>query len=480
MDASKDSREIVRFVQCPLCSKILNQPVTLPCGRTICKRCVPQSTARSVSSLGTPGRRKGFKCPFTTAKNHSHAEKDCQATSYDLNNIVECFDNEISRHTPEGKIIATYRMAKGGALRYIIDATYAPERRSLDECKTLDLEFVAGLRESIKPYLSRCQVCFDFFHEPLTSSCGHTTCRGCLHDLIVRAEEKKVTPQDDIVSIVIPRCPSCKEPWRIVAQATAPSEQASTNILLEKIVKRFFPEEFAAGKERNRNFEISLLEIPLMIGPWVLPVPLLGCVVPIRNPKDFSIIQKARNCENNKNNLFGMVYRDTENYRYGTLARIYRYEAKDYGCDVTICGISRFKILQHKLEDDGAMVAQVEVVRDIGIDDEENREIDEIKEFSPARNSIGLHVDEIPNHRLELICVDFYMMREFDMTQEERAVTFRRWGAQPKDPAHFTWWFLERFNSDEEEKYELLGVTSYRERLKKCVMMVRKLQKRSG
>lgn len=65
LGAFKDACQIARLVQCPQCSCTLQEPVTLPCGNTLCKRCIPLPLLRTnISYLSTGSRLYGFQCPF--------------------------------------------------------------------------------------------------------------------------------------------------------------------------------------------------------------------------------------------------------------------------------------------------------------------------------------------------------------------------------------------------------------------------------
>merc|ERR1712093_94567 len=47
------------------CSYPLQEPVTLPCGNSICRKCIPELHLRqNISYPATPNRLQGFTCPF--------------------------------------------------------------------------------------------------------------------------------------------------------------------------------------------------------------------------------------------------------------------------------------------------------------------------------------------------------------------------------------------------------------------------------
>src|SRR5437762_5538322 len=67
LDAHRDARAIVRLVQCSLCSYPLKNPMTLPCGNSLCRNCLPQLYIReNISYPDRLGRQHGFACHFPT------------------------------------------------------------------------------------------------------------------------------------------------------------------------------------------------------------------------------------------------------------------------------------------------------------------------------------------------------------------------------------------------------------------------------
>jgi hypothetical protein len=71
------AQRVVRIIQCPLCSKPYRTPVTLPCGNTLCRQCVPQLYARdNVTYPGLPEWRQAIECPFADCA-QEHPACDC-------------------------------------------------------------------------------------------------------------------------------------------------------------------------------------------------------------------------------------------------------------------------------------------------------------------------------------------------------------------------------------------------------------------
>lgn len=93
--------------------------------------------------------------------------------------------------------------------------------------------------------LLECPVCLTSpFIEPITLSCGHTLCRGCLH----RAQRSRELHK---------RCPLCR------ALCHTSAESASENVILRELCKLVLPEQYA---EREREATLEKQE-------WGLTLP---------------------------------------------------------------------------------------------------------------------------------------------------------------------------------------------------------------
>jgi Zinc finger, C3HC4 type (RING finger) len=65
LDAHKDARAIIRLFQCSQCSYPFREPMTLPCGYSLCRPCLPPLYKReNITYPLNPGRAEGFVCPF--------------------------------------------------------------------------------------------------------------------------------------------------------------------------------------------------------------------------------------------------------------------------------------------------------------------------------------------------------------------------------------------------------------------------------
>ncbi|KAG7130280.1 LON peptidase N-terminal domain and RING finger protein C14F5.10c like [Verticillium longisporum] len=213
-------RAVIRLIQCRKCSYPLNDPVTLPCGRSLCRECLPESRTREhISYPATPARLQGFDCPFPEC-GKQHALSDTSADVV-LSKAIEHFRNAIlqgqslealdsiltnvsiqdedewavaglssmaernhkSTLVRGGKLVATYTLAEQGELKYAAEVSFAEVSLTGDEAALVDEAVFMQVKESVRTEMD-CQVCYALFYDPLTTVCGHTFCRSCLHRVL--------------------------------------------------------------------------------------------------------------------------------------------------------------------------------------------------------------------------------------------------------------------------------------------------------
>jgi hypothetical protein len=99
LDAHRDARQLVRLVQCPRCSRPLNTPVTLPCGHTVCRGCLPAAQPRTnISYPNTPDRLTGILCPLMgCGAEHAYAECSVDVT---LTKVMESIEAVLAKYKP--------------------------------------------------------------------------------------------------------------------------------------------------------------------------------------------------------------------------------------------------------------------------------------------------------------------------------------------------------------------------------------------
>ena len=210
--AHEDARALVRLIQCPLCSRPFRTPVTLPCGNTLCRQCVPQLHEReNVSYPDLPGRRQAIECPFADC-GHEHPAMDCSVdvtVSKLMDAIAEIVARQLSvagntttmvqelerwdeivsgdpvrekdtaQTLPGGRLVATYSLAAKGELYRANDIAYPSTPTPDDAQHILDQDILHEILEVTHQHVD-CQVCYNLLLDPITTPCGHTLCRICL------------------------------------------------------------------------------------------------------------------------------------------------------------------------------------------------------------------------------------------------------------------------------------------------------------
>jgi Lon protease-like protein len=378
-----------------------------------------------------------------------------------------------------GRLASTYAMAEMGELAYDSEVTYTAMSPGNDSSELLDTALLDHLKEVTKAELD-CQVCYGLFLEPLTTVCGHTFCRKCVHRVL------------DHTNI----CPICR---RVLSIRPGPNaQQAPSNILLTKLLAGLCPEAVAERTEaaQAESTAVGELDTPLFI--CTLSYPSMPTFLYIFESRYRLMIRRAIESGNRKFGMLPNRKRESQGdlgaapfYQYGTLLHIVNMQLMPDGRSlIETVGVSRFRVLKHGLLD-GYTIGKVERVEDLSIAAEEALEVAEITSSSTTRNfSAEDHFGATPHHvtpqnsqqppalrdlnsmstqDLMEICLAFVKkMRDSSAGWlTHRVIT--AYGECPEDPALFPWWFASVLPIDEDAKVNLLGTTSVRERLKMCV-----------
>lgn len=392
LDAFNGAREIVRLIQCNECSKPLSDPITLPCGNSICRECLPPSHLRqNISYPATANRLQGFTCPFKKCgKEHAVEDTSLDVTMAKVMTVIESQMQEFGQKPsetyiqlesqpsrgfisetintkilPGGRLFATYLMADMGELPFESELEYADTSENLDDIKlqAVDSALLEVLREQTRQELD-CQVCYALLLDPLTTPCGHTFCRKCIHRVL------------DHSSL----CPICRRTLSLPSAVN--TTEAPSNIRLTAILDALCPSQIAARKEFEESSAQKLNDLDLPIFICALSFPSMPTYLHIFEPRYRLMIRRAMESGNRK---FGMVMGNpsqeiqgelgpTNFYQYGTLLQIVDYQAMADGRSmIETVGLSRFKVIRYGMLD-GYMIGKVERVDDISIAEEEEME----------------------------------------------------------------------------------------------------------
>ncbi|KAI9659926.1 MAG: hypothetical protein M1821_001278 [Bathelium mastoideum] len=494
--AHQDARALVRLLQCSQCSHPLRAPVTLPCGNSLCRECLPQAHIReNISYPNVPDRHYGFRCPFPgCGEEHPLADCNVDVTLYKvLENVATevTRSREASENTPTlleeviqwgdipedekitaqahartlngGRLVATFTFAELGELGYMSEITYRSLSPVGNAYEDLDKAFLERLRESTHKEVE-CQVCYALLLDPVTTSCGHTFCRKCLMRVLDHADQ----------------CPMCRRQLLIPASLG----RQPSNKTLSTLLWRLCPEIIHTRTEALRLEELGPpggLDTPLFV--VTLGFPSMPTFLHVFEPRYRLMIRRAAE----GNGTFGIVMYNrmampqgdlgvTQFMQYGTLLRIMSVQMLSDGRSlIETRGVSRFKVLQHG-QRDGYTVAQVERVEDVSLTEEERLEAEETAAPLSPDADAATQVDHLSTQQLLFIGIEFILKMQRNSAPWLHQRILDAYGGPPDDPASFPYWFASILPIHDEEKYTLLLTTSVRERLKITAAWIRRIE----
>jgi len=501
-------RGIFRLIQCPNCGRPLREPVTLPCGRSICKACLPETHRRTnISYPGTVGRLEGFACPFPACR-RDHAAGDC-AVDVTLNKAMTVVHHELEqacadtgfapetsvtvtetepgrllhivragRHlgvevsapspvipVPPSRFLAMYRIARLNLLRYDSDVSFDADLES-SFASERDVATIERVKSLVRMEMD-CQVCYALFYDPLTTPCGHTFCRHCLGRVADHA----------------PHCPVCRRVLSV--HRLWDRDSCPPNHLLAEIASAFWSDTV----EQRRMAVLAEARhadgrVPVFV--CTLSFPSMPTFLHVFEARYRLMIRRALEGDR----TFGMVLyrrpgstRDLEYEDLGTLLRITNVEFLPDGRSLLeTMGVSRFRI-RSSAHVDGYLVAETECINDISIAEEEELEARETR-AGPGQDGLGetgpataaptlpCHLDGLATRELMNFAREFVLRMRALSVDWLATRMLSIYGNCPDDPAVFPWWFASILPLNDHEKYRLLATTSVRERLKICCQWV--------
>lgn len=520
-------RDIVRLYQCPLCSKPFTNPVTLPCGRSLCRPCLPQTHIRSnITYPGLPDRLQGFQCPFTECSKE-HALGDCgvdvilnkavqyisqsldtgrvQAVALNISTRIRPRNGWAATGVPSlrdeqddakvfggGRLVATWSMAVNGDLKFDAELVYDDEsegRPSVESLEDCEKEALKDAQQATRAEMD-CQVCYALYYDPITTSCGHTFCRNCLHRILDHSRH----------------CPICRRQLTInplLNRASCPSNRSIT-----KIMETYWADDLEVRGEALATEEASRLQdfdIPLFV--CTLSFPMMPTFLHVFEPRYRLMIRRALDGDH----TFGMVLPrrgsgngDAHFHELGTLLRIVNVQFYPDGRSlIETVGLSRFRVLRHGWLD-GYTVGKTERIDDMSLEEEEAVEAAEAtprtspcptepsddsptsNDDSRSRKTGGSNSPTLnphpPTTAADLDAMSTQSLMEYSTSfvsrMREQSVPWLTerllaiFGECPTDPAVFPWWFASVLPVKDIEKYRLIGTSSVRHRLKICASWI--------
>lgn len=517
LDAHDDARALVRLIQCCQCSRPLTVPVTLPCGHSVCRTCLPDPHRRAnIVYTNTPDRIQGTICPVEGC-GQEHAVGDCNVDVYllkvmesitvtlastvaesvsdekDVLHLVEVLGASLAdvptfdiQHSPRrfqsqgGQLRAIYDMAAAGCLDYRADVAF--EQLIVQEdskTRRADVALLEQIREATHRELD-CQVCYNLMFDPVTAPCGHSFCRICLTRVLDHSMQ----------------CPMCRRNLPIPPSLT----RQSSNLRLVSLLQALCPEMVAsrgAAISAEEQGGLGELDTPLFV--CTLAFPGQPTFLHIFEPRYRLMIRRAYDA----NRQFGMMmYNQTGevqgelgsvNFKqYGTMLQILNIHMFPDGRSlIETRGMYRFRVLAHGTLD-GYTVGRVQRVEDVGLVEEERLEAEEIAVTAP----VALPTTEInaqpaspipsppPDADVQSLTTRQLLTISLEFIQRMRAHSapwlhqriLQSHGGPPDDAATFPFWFAAIIPIMDEEKYQLLRTSTIRERLKIVVGWIRRIE----
>ncbi|KAK4494056.1 hypothetical protein PRZ48_015243 [Zasmidium cellare] len=492
--AHEDARELVRLLQCTQCSRPFRNPVTLPCGNSICKECLPEAHQREhISYPDLPGRRQGFQCPFEDC-GAEHPASDCNI-DVTLAKIMESITEVVAKHRsvlesmPElleeqvmwdevmssqpssekpqvhqsvgGRLIATYTLAAQGVLNHSTDVTFAD---AAEQEKAIDIAVLQEVLETTQREVD-CQVCYNLMLDPVTTFCGHTLCRKCLARVLDHSLH----------------CPVCRRGLAIPPSLLRqPSNKTLVNLL-----NGLCPDVVAAraeaveqeerGSEGNANVSLFVCTLGFPNQPTFLRIfepryrlMLRRC---LEGSRQFGMLMYNRYGEPQGD--LGHVHF----YQYGTMLQIVHAQMLADGTSlIETRGLYRFRVKSHAVLD-GYSVGDVERIDDVNLAEEERIEAEETSLPPPTEEGdITGQINRMSTQELLALGQEFIVRMRGRSANwlQQRVLDIH--GQPSEDAALFPYWFASVLPISEEEKYKLLGTRTVRERLKITATWIRRIE----
>ncbi|KAK3301617.1 uncharacterized protein B0T15DRAFT_544142 [Chaetomium strumarium] len=462
--SAADQRNIIRLLQCPVCSQILEEPVALPCGSAVCQRCLPNPRARrNITYPKGIARASRISCPISACR-RDHAADDCKldivvrlavnGVTYALEKtIIDAEAAQPKVPSLDGSLILVYMLVREGLLKYCEDRVFYLPSSETDGCTAFDDEALEQIRTTTKGYVA-CRVCMYMLHDPVTTPCGHTFCRLCLEQL---PDENR-------------RCPQCGRELLIRPDRCPP------NAVLAKMLKSFWPDLTEVRQDEvakvRRDWQRTQVDEMLMHHHDGVIFPGVRNQILVDKPGYWS---KVHAHEEPVPSLLGVVARTREAgdlSRVGTAVHlVYIAPFDSTRLQLVVDGVWRFSVLENYYAD-GHHRARVRRLHDIGVAEEQEEEAIETSPCS-SRLTSRADIDRVPTDFLLRYAVDLikynikarpkwsYHMDKYAMSYDEED--------PPADPVKLPWWFANfNVSVSTSDKLELLVCPSVRERLKMC------------
>ena len=472
-------------------------PVTLPCGNTVCRQCLPPPHQRAnITWPDLPLRRQAITCPFPEC-GKDHPLGDC-SIDVTLSKLIDVIAEVAAKYTSivirtdspsnnemvqldyvlvpgsmervpplqnrNGRLISTYIQAAQGLLGMndtpnLLDGDdWSESERALDSTVYHDMN--EGALQQVD-----CQVCYNLMLDPITTFCGHTLCRTCMTRVLDHSLH----------------CPVCRRELALPPSIL----RQPCNKSLVNIIDNFWPDLIQARREVAATEDTGVqgdMNMPLFV--CTLGFPDQPTFLRIFEPRYRLMLRRALE----GNQQFGMLMYNRYNepqgnmgpvhfYHIGTMLRIVNAQLLPDGTSIIETrGTYRFRVTAHGTHD-GYCIGTVEPLEDVSLAEEERIEAEEVAR-SPVEgnNDITGQVNRMPTRDLLRLGHEFVtrMRARSANWLQQRVLDIH--GQPPDDASTFPYWFASVLPIGDEEKYKLLDTRTVRERLKITAMWIRRIE----
>ena len=471
--------------------------MTLPCGNSLCRPCLPPLYKReNITYPLIAGRSEGLVCPFKDC-GMEHTLGDC-SMDITLSKLVDGIANEFSKYRVEtsetplllderphwknvvdssmvvmprsrvlhgGRIVATYVFAAMGELGYDSDVAYTPVNfHTADSIEALDVVVAEHLKELVRAEIE-CQVCYALMLDPLTTSCGHTFCRKC----VVR-----VLDHSDL-------CPICRRKLPMPPGVSVEPSNKRISYIVEGLAADLLHARIAAAALEDALDE----DLDTALFPCTLAYPNMPTFLHIFEPRYRLMIRRAM--ESGDGKFAMMMYNHNPRriqgqlgqshfMQYGTLLKIQRIEMFPDGRSlIEAIGLYRIRVLESSLRD-GYYVGRVQRIDDISLSEEEAIEARERNGPQPPAEDALARLNHMSTQQLLQLGLNFITQARSRSAPWLHHEIIAAYGSPPNDPAIFPYWFASVLPIAEDEKYLLMPTSSVRDRLKITARWIQRLE----
>ncbi|KAI0393658.1 hypothetical protein F5Y17DRAFT_431297 [Xylariaceae sp. FL0594] len=445
-----DYVSITRIFQCPKCPyDTLQRPITLPCGHSVCSSCFPPD--------GPRGRSRPFSCPKRDCQDRDQQAVVRPSHDVTLNKITDSI-HEFEDRIEEVSDCGWYHELELTAALRAIDAHIG--------------SLIEELKEAIRPELD-CMVCYSMLLDPVTTSCGHTFCRACLHQVLDHGNA----------------CPTCRQ--LVVPTFTTTPFATPVNKPLAQVMRRLWPDELSRRSEEYRLEQMAFggFGTPVLVLDLTFPLPNVEHTTHVSSPHHRLLI---RRCLEYGEGIFGtLLMNPTAEWggspykEFGVFRRITHVEEDYADGSLFVRSITTGRFCIRRVgEVDGYKVADVEEITDVDRECEGELEAVAVARRASVLASEGAgallpdiprspiisasDIDTVPTSDMLEFCIAFvrYMQtRGGDWFDE---CVLAHFGQCPENVDLLPWWFASVMPVSNAERICMLLTSSTRSRMALC------------